>query len=212
MSNLHTRAGRPRNAALDGAILNAAAQKLGEVGYARMSLESVAAAAGTTVPSLRRRYADKSELVAAVIGSLRAEEPPAVAPAPRTHALWILENFHRNLRSMPAFAILGSLLAEQERHPDLLELFKTRLVEPRRALLRAALAAGVAEGQIPDTADLDALTAMLIGSFYARHLTLAGIPEDWSARVLSVVWPEPNGPIAKAGGGGGAGGTGPGRP
>jgi hypothetical protein len=35
---------------------------------------------------------------------------------------------------MPAMAILGSLLAEEERHPELLHLFKTRLVEPRRAL------------------------------------------------------------------------------
>jgi AcrR family transcriptional regulator len=41
---------------LDQAILAAAARQLGEVGYARMSLEAVAAAAGTTVPSLRRRY------------------------------------------------------------------------------------------------------------------------------------------------------------
>ena len=49
------KAGRPRNQALDGAILSAAARQLGELGYARMSLESVAAAAGTTVPSLRRR-------------------------------------------------------------------------------------------------------------------------------------------------------------
>src|SRR3954469_17290798 len=60
-------AGRPRNRDLDTAILAAAGRRLGELGYARMSLESVAAAAGTTVPSLRRRYRDKAELVAAVI-------------------------------------------------------------------------------------------------------------------------------------------------
>src|SRR5689334_17427763 len=38
------KAGRPRNPALDQAILAAAARHLGELGYARMSLESVAAA------------------------------------------------------------------------------------------------------------------------------------------------------------------------
>jgi hypothetical protein len=38
-------------------------------------------------------------------------------------------------------------------------------------------------------ADLDALTSMLIGSFYGRYVTLAGIPDDWPARVLSAVWP-----------------------
>jgi AcrR family transcriptional regulator len=185
MSHPQTKAGRPRNPALDQAILSASARHLGELGYARMSLESVAAAAGTTVPSLRRRYPNKAELAAAVIGSLRVEDPPVSAPSPRAHALAILENFHRNLRAIPALAVLGSLLTEEERHPELLRLFKTRLVEPRRALLRQALAAG----DLPDTADHDALTNMLIGSFYGRYVTIAGIPDDWPERVLSAVWP-----------------------
>jgi AcrR family transcriptional regulator len=184
------RVGRPRNPDLDRAILSAAGRQLGELGYARMSLESVAAAAGTTVPSLRRRYRNKAELVAAVIGSLRVEEPPADAPTPRAHALAILENFHSNLRAIPALAILGSLLAEEERHPELLNLFKIRIVEPRRALLRQALAAG----DLPDSADLDALTSMLIGSFYARYVTIAGIPDDWPNRVLSAIWPPATSP------------------
>jgi AcrR family transcriptional regulator len=185
MDHSHTKAGRPRNPALDQAIVAAAGRQLGELGYARMSLESVAAAAGTTVPSLRRRYRNKAELAAAVIGSLRVEDPPASAPTPRAHALAILENFHRNLRAIPALAILGSLLAEEERHPELLQLFKTRLAEPRRALLRQALAAG----DLPESADLDALTSMLIGSFYGRYLTVAGLPDDWPDRVLSAIWP-----------------------
>jgi AcrR family transcriptional regulator len=184
------RVGRPRNPDLDRAILSAAVHQLGELGYARMSLESVAAAAGTTVPSLRRRYRNKAELAAVVIGSLRVEEPPADAPTPRAHALAILENFHSNLRAMPALAILGSLLVEEERHPELLNLFKTRIVEPRRALLRQALAAG----DLPDSADFDALTSMLIGSFYGRYLTVAGIPDDWPNRVLSAIWPPDTSP------------------
>src|ERR1700722_14849438 len=160
MHDAQTKAGRPRNPALDQAILAAAARQLGELGYARMSLESVAAA-GPPVPSLRRRYRDKAELAAAVIGALRVEDPPAAAPTPRAHALAILENFLRNLRSTAALAILGSLLAEEERHPELLRLFKTRLAEPRRGGIEEALAAGC----LPDPADLDALTSMLIGSF-----------------------------------------------
>ena len=190
MSDRQARAGRPRNPDLDRAILSAAVRQFGELGYARMSLESVAAAAGTTVPSLRRRYRNKAELVAAVIGSLRVEEPPADAPTPRAHALAILENFHSNLRAIPALAILGSLLAEEERHPELLNQFKTRIVEPRRALLRQALAAG----DLPDFADLDALTSMLIGSFYGRYITIAGIPDDWPNRVLSAIWPPDTSP------------------
>jgi AcrR family transcriptional regulator len=185
MDHVQTKAGRPRNPALDRAILSAAARQLGELGYARMSLESVATAAGTTVPSLRRRYPSKAALAAAVISSLRVEDPPSDAPTPRAHALAILENFRSNLRATPALAIVGSLLAEEQRHPELLHLFKIRIVEPRRALLRQALAAG----DLPESADLDALTSMLVGSFYGRYLTSAGIPDDWPNRVLSTIWP-----------------------
>ena len=177
--------GRPRNPVLDRAILSAAADQLGDRGYARMSLEAVASAAGTTVPSLRRRYASKAELVAAVIGSLRVEEPPTDAPDPRDHALAILRNLHDNLRAMPAMRILGSLLVEEVRHPELLALFKVRLVEPRRALLRRALEAGGLGG----TADPDVLTSMLVGSFYGRYVTVAGVPDDWPERVLAPIWP-----------------------
>jgi AcrR family transcriptional regulator len=189
MTTRQAKAGRPRNPALDEAILTAAGDQLGDLGYARMSLESVAAAAGTTVPSLRRRFRNKAELVAAVISALRVTEPPAEAPAetptPRAHALAILENFHSNLRAVPALAILGSLLAEESRHPELLDTFKTRIVEPRRELLGQALTAG----GLGDSADLDALTSMLIGSFYGRYVTIAGIPEDWPDRVLNTIWP-----------------------
>jgi AcrR family transcriptional regulator len=177
--------GRPRDPALDTAILSAARQLLGSRSYSGMSLEAVAALAGTTVPSLRRRHRDKSELVAAVIGSLRVEDLPDGAPTPRANALAILKNFHHNLRAIPAMAILGSLLAEEERHPELLQLFKIRLVEPRRALLREALVAG----ELPASQDIDALATMLIGSFYGRYVTVAGIPDDWPERILNTVWP-----------------------
>lgn len=177
--------GRPRDPALDTAILSAARQLLGSRSYSGMSLEAVAALAGTSVPSLRRRYRDKSELVAAVIGSLRVEDLPDGAPTPRANALAILKNFHHNLRAIPAMAILGSLLAEEERHPELLQLFKIRLVEPRRALLREALVAG----ELPASQDIDALATMLIGSFYGRYVTVAGIPDDWPERILNTVWP-----------------------
>lgn len=192
MGDPRVKAGRPRNPDLDRELLAAAAGQFGQLGYARMSLESVAAAAGTTVPSLRRRYRDKAGLVAAVIGSVRVEEPPAAAATPRAHALAILENFHSNLRAVPALAILGSLFAEEERHPELLALFKQRIVEPRRTLLRRALAAG----PLPDSADLDAIVSMLIGSFYGRYVTVDGIPDDWPDRVLRVVWPSDSGLLA----------------
>ena len=183
-------AGRPRNPGLDPAILAAAERQLRELGYARMSLESVAAAAGTTVPSVRRRFRGKADLAAAVIGSLRIADLPAAAGAPRARALAILRNFHDNLRRPDSLAIVGTLLAEERHHPELLSAFRSRLVEPRRALLRDALADGVEGGQLPPSADPEVLASMLIGSFYARYLAASVIPDDWTERTLRQAWPE----------------------
>jgi AcrR family transcriptional regulator len=155
-----------------------------------MSLESVAAAAGTSVPSVRRRFGSKAALAQAVIGSLRVAEIPAAAGPPRERALAILENFHRNLLRRNSMAVLGTLLAEERRHPELLAAFRTRLASPRRALLRQALSDGVEAGELPPSTDPEVIASMLIGSFYARYIAASDLPDDWARRVLSPVWPD----------------------
>ena len=182
-------AGRPRNPDLDRAILAAAERQLRGLGYARMSLESVATAAGTTVPSVRRRFAGKARLAGAVIDSLRIAGLPVLAGPPRACALAILQNFHRNLLRANAMAVLGTLLAEEGHHPELLETFRNRLVEPRRALLRQILQDGVDAGDLPPSAEPDVLASMLVGSFYARYLATSDLPDDWAERTLRSVWP-----------------------
>ena len=155
-----------------------------------MSLESVAAAAGTSVPSVRRRFGSKAALAQAVIGSLRVAEIPAAAGPPRAHALAILENFHRNLLRKDAMAVVGTLLAEEHRHPELLQAFRTRLAGPRRALLRQALSDGIEAGELPPSTDPEVIASMLIGSFYARYLATSDLPDGWAERVMSPVWPD----------------------
>jgi AcrR family transcriptional regulator len=181
-------AGRPRDPELDRAILAAAEQQLREAGYAGMSLESVAAAAGTTVPAVRRRFRSKASVAVAVIDSLRVESMPAESGPPRSRALAVLRNFRANLLRANSMAVAGTLLAEEHRHPELLAAFRRRLVEPRRAALRRAV--GISSGELPDSADPDVLASMLIGSFYARYIATSDIPDDWAEQTLRHVWPD----------------------
>jgi AcrR family transcriptional regulator len=183
-------AGRPRNPELDRAILAAAEHQLREAGYAGMSLESVATAAGTTVPAVRRRFASKASVAIAVIDSLRVESMPAGSGPPRSRALAILRNFRANLLRRNSMAVVGTLLTEERRHPELLAAFRNRLVEPRRAALRQVLAEGINSGELPNSADPDVLASMLIGSFYARYIATSDIPDDWAERTLRQVWPD----------------------
>jgi AcrR family transcriptional regulator len=184
------RRGRPRNPRLDAAILQAAERELRERGYKGMSLESVAASAGTTVPSLRRRYRDKASLAAAVVDSLRIEPLTEVGGSPRRRAAAILENFQQNLRRPGSLALLGTLLAEESHVPELLDRFRARLSKPRRQALRNALKAGIDTGELPEDLDVEVTVNMLIGSYYARYVSHGTIPANWSRRVLTQVWPE----------------------
>ncbi|GAB10926.1 putative TetR family transcriptional regulator [Gordonia araii NBRC 100433] len=56
-------AGRPRDARIDGAVLEATRALLAEVGYADLTLTAVAARARTSVPALRRRWPSKAHVV-----------------------------------------------------------------------------------------------------------------------------------------------------
>lgn len=181
--------GRPRDATLDQAILAAAERQLHERGFAGMSLEAVATAAGTTTPSLRRRFRGKTELASAVIDTLRTEPLPEPTGDPRADALALLENLRATLLRPAGMATLGSILAEENRHPVLLERFRQRLVEPRRDRLRRALLAGVEQGELPAELDLEVAVSLLVGSCYARYLAAGGIPADWASRALSAIWP-----------------------
>jgi AcrR family transcriptional regulator len=189
-SSAERRPGRPRDLRLDASILAEAEKQLRERGYSEMSLDSVAAGAGTTVPALRRRYNSKAALATAVVDSLRIEPLRTRAGAPpRERALAVLENFRRNLEREHSMALLGTMLVEEGRNPQLLERFRARLVKARRGLLADALQAGIAAAELPIGTDVEVTVNLLIGSFYARHISHGRIPHDWSRRIMHQIWP-----------------------
>ena len=89
----------------------------------------------------------------------------------------MLENFRANLEREHSMALLGTLLVEEDRNPELLERFRSRLVRARRTLLADALKAAIGDGELPPETDIDAIVNMLIGSFYARYVSHGRIPE-----------------------------------
>jgi AcrR family transcriptional regulator len=75
---------RRRGEELEAALLDAAWDELAEAGYARLTMESVAARAKTGVAVLYRRWSNKEDLVLAAIQHFGKTRP---VPAPNTGSL-----------------------------------------------------------------------------------------------------------------------------
>ena len=169
--------GRPRSARVDEAILHAARAELAERGYARMSVDAVAARAGVSKPTVYLRHATKADLATAAIASMGAASRPAPTGDVRADLIAHLRLLRAGLERPFGMATLGTVLAEEHETPELLALFRDRLVAPRRRELRAVLAGGRERGELRADANLDIAVSALVGAFFARYLageTLGG--------------------------------------
>jgi AcrR family transcriptional regulator len=162
--------GRPRSTRVDEAILAAARGELAERGYARMSVDGVAARAGVSKPTVYLRHPSKAELATAAIASMRVEPRPAPTGDVRADLVAHLRLLRAGLQRPYGMATLGTVLAEEHETPELLALFRERLVAPRRRELRAVVAAARERGELRPDANLDVAVNALVGAFFARYL------------------------------------------
>lgn len=180
--------GRPRDARIDEAILGATLRLLDEHGYQRMSIAAVAEAAGVGRPALYRRYASKADLVVDAISHM-ASGPEPELPADSRDAVGRLLTAAGGVFASPGgAAILGSLLAELRRDPELLAAFRAQIFEPRRAAVHRVLERGVARGDVAADVDREAVDSLLFGGLLARAILGETVDTDWIDRTLDQVW------------------------
>ena len=177
--------GRPRDPAVDTAILEVAARMLAEQGYARMSIALVADAAGVSRPAIYRRFKTKADLAMAALAARideQASPPPDLDV--ETGLTQVLRHLASRLRDKHSMALIGTLLVEEEQTPDLIRLFRERLWAPRANLLREIIDRGRERGELRKIVDSDVVVSMLIGALYAAYISQAKIPHDWPERVV----------------------------
>jgi AcrR family transcriptional regulator len=166
--------GRPRSEQVDDAILAAARAELAAHGYVRMTVDAVAARAQVSKPTIYLRHPTKADLATAAIASMRVQPRPGPTADLRADLLAHLRLLRAGLARPNGMTMLGTVLAEENDTPELLALFRERLVEPRRRELRAVLQAARDRGELRPGADLDVAVNALVGAFFARYL--AGEP------------------------------------
>ena len=157
------RVGRPRDPAIDAAVLNATIAALGDHGYAQLRLEDVARRAGTTKPAIRRRWPGRQRLVLAALGSRLGAVSPPDTGCTLCDLDECLKLFVAAYRLLPP-DVLGPLLADCAADPELRAAYMTTLFAPPRVAAGQALQRAHRRGDLRKDIDL-AVTLDLIGSF-----------------------------------------------
>ncbi|MGH3674245.1 MAG: TetR/AcrR family transcriptional regulator [Mycobacterium sp.] len=168
--------GRPRDPALDSAILTAAIGLFVAHGIAAMSIEQVAKRAGVGKPTVYRRWKTKERLVADAIEAHvgtdlhwpTRDEIAAISPQ-----VLVRRNIAAAARTAaePQFrALVAQIYGSAVTHPLLMQTYWDHYIRPRRALVIAMLERARADGDVASDADLDVLVDMLAGAVTYRVL------------------------------------------
>jgi AcrR family transcriptional regulator len=192
--------GRPRDGAVDEAILDATERSLASRGYEAMTVEQVAVAAGVSKPTIYLRYRSKAELVEAMIERLRPplpSQPGASDGADGTDGtdvsarceLVALIKMQEEWVERHGLRLVAAVLLEEADHPELLERFRERVVVPGREAFQAALRAGIARGELRRGADGDEVVDALTGAYWGRAWTTSSgeARQQWPERVVDAL-------------------------
>ncbi len=149
-----------------------------EQGFSNLSIEAVAAEAGVGKTTIYRRWSGKTELVIAAMSNfMHLDEVPDTGSlrgdllafhAHSTHG------FSLRLLAGGGSTLIGTVLSEKERNPELIETFRRLVTDRRRQQFKIVAERAIARGEISEDTDPDYMASVIFGSLVAR--TLAGMP------------------------------------
>ena len=179
---------RRHGAELESAVLAAAWDELVERGYARLTMDSVAARARTSEPVLYRRWANKDQLVLATLEHRRRAHPivPPDTGALRTDLLaelTVVSHALAGFFAIAAAAAFAGLLADTGRTPS--QVRARVMVDETRSRKRPIYRRAHERGDI----DVERIpTAVLDLPFdLVRHDLLMNLAAPKPSRIKSIV-------------------------
>jgi AcrR family transcriptional regulator len=184
---------RPRDAELDGVIIEATRKRLVRDGYALMTIGDIAADAGVSRPTLYRRWATKLELVVDALdyGFRKQEDLYALDLStlePREAFAEAVRRLDPAYYNPDAMVLMADFAGEAIRTPELLEILRKHAVEPRLALLETLLGQLQERGTVRGDLDRRTIATLCFGSYFAAFYR--GDPrEDIPAAVVAALWP-----------------------
>ncbi|GAA1120253.1 TetR/AcrR family transcriptional regulator [Nocardiopsis composta] len=173
------------------AILTAAFELVGEVGYPRLSIEGIAARAGVGKQTIYRWWPSKGAVLfdSFLMLSEGTEEGIGKGSLPDTGDLGadlrsVLHATVGELNDPRYDGPMRALTIEIANDPELAALYAERLEEPLRAMKRERLRSAQRAGQLPSDLDLDTAIDLIWAPLFQRWLKrVEPVTLDYADRV-----------------------------
>jgi AcrR family transcriptional regulator len=176
----------------DKAIFDAALEGLGEVGYDRLTMDSIASRAHAGKGTIYRRWPSKAALVVDAIVAWREQVAPAVAVEDTGSLrgdlealLSVLPDFDVAARRL--MTVFAGLVSAAIRDPELKALVENHLLQRPRQVVEMLLARGVARGEISTDRPLRLVPDLIVGLNFVHMMSDSGSDRDYIRRVFDEV-------------------------
>ncbi|MBY8876419.1 TetR/AcrR family transcriptional regulator [Actinacidiphila acidipaludis] len=187
------RRGRPRDAAVDGAVTDAVLRLVGEgATLAELTMEGIARAAGVGKATVYRRWPNKDALLLDVIARVDYPAPAGGGGGDlRDDLIAAVEYIRRRGLAKRESALMRSMLTQAQSNTELWQRYHDSVIAARRQMLIELLERGIASGRIRAElgTDLDLLADMVTGPVLARATLRpnAPLPDDLAERVVDTL-------------------------
>jgi AcrR family transcriptional regulator len=181
--------GRPRDAARDQAILNAALRILQAEGYGGLTIEGVAVGAGVGRPTIYRRWPSKPALVvAALVDSSRLALPVPDTGSVRRDLIAVQRHQAELMSSPDSRRITAGLIADLANDDELAEIYVSDYLVPRRDAVWQVLQRGVERGELDRDIDFAFIYDLLMGPLFMRAVVWGqSLPADAAEKTVDVI-------------------------
>jgi AcrR family transcriptional regulator len=180
--------GRRRSPEAYGAILETTHTLLAEIGFARLTIEGVAARAGVGKATIYRWWPTKSALV--VEAFLAVVAPTMVFPVSKSARRDITAQLRRVARFFEGKTgkIVREIIGSGQFDPETMRLFDEGYLKPRRVAAKQVLLRGIDQREFRKSIDLDAVVDALFAPIFNRLLIGYGTnDEDYIDSLVDVV-------------------------
>ncbi len=168
-------------------ILAATLGVLGDVGYDRLTMDAVAAAARASKATLYRRWQSKASLV---IDAIQAQKGPVVEVDTGSLREDLLATYCSagGLTDNSQLPVLAAVITAISRDAEFAESFRRDVVGPKQAAARVIFERARDRGEIGPDVDLDVIAPALAGIVLHRTVLLGETPTpDLVAEVVDQI-------------------------